>query len=81
LALSLLLAVALALALALARLALAWQWLLPGTREKYLSRESLPRVSRVCCHASRLLADAPPAFWLQSPLNPLHPTRDAHTIA
>ncbi|PTB42868.1 hypothetical protein M441DRAFT_44910 [Trichoderma asperellum CBS 433.97] len=40
------------------------QWLLPGTREKYLSRESLPRVSRVYCHASRLLAGATPPWSL-----------------
>lgn len=61
-----------ALGLALARcgsgagagLAPAWQWLLPGTREKYLSRESLPRVSRVYCHASRLLAGATPPWSL-----------------
>lgn len=54
------------------------------TREKYLSRESLPRVSSPtvtppddCWQAPR----PPGPFWLQAPLHPLHPTRSAHTIA
>lgn len=81
-----------ALGLALARcgsgagagLALAWQWLLPGTREKYLSRESLPRVSRVYCHASRLLAGATPPWSLLASVPALsassHSQRPPHRL-
>lgn len=67
-----------------AGLALAWQWLLPGTREKYLSRESLPRVSRLYCHASRLLAGATPPRALLASVSALptssHSQRPHHRL-